>query len=84
MFFTRNPVLLALVGLVPLVLVSAAPRNTTVDDHDYSQITYTTADNWSHDPLQGYEIFFVNGTRSFTYVPGASASFTFTGQYFTF
>ncbi|KIM20045.1 hypothetical protein M408DRAFT_30707 [Serendipita vermifera MAFF 305830] len=60
-------------------VVSAVPQNTTVDDQDYSRITYTNSEDWSHDPLQGYESFFVNGSRSFTYVRGASASFTFNG-----
>jgi hypothetical protein len=69
--------------LLPLLLprsVSAVPQNITVDDSDQARIKYWTDADWSHDPLQGYEQFFVNGTRSYTYVPGAVAFFTFTGQ----
>ena len=62
-------------------LVSAALQNTTIDDQDFSRISYVTASNWDHYPLTGYETFFYNRSRSYTYVPGAYASFNFTGEY---
>jgi hypothetical protein len=69
----------ALLALLLSLSVSAVPQNTTVDDSDQVRINYWTDADWSHDPLQGYEQFFVNGTRSFTYVPGSAAFFNFTG-----
>lgn len=60
--------------------VLAALQNVTVDDQDFTRIKYTNSDDWKHDPLIGLEHQFYNGSRSFTYVPGASASFSFTGQ----
>lgn len=60
-------------------LVSAALQNTTIDDQDFSRISYVNASDWEHFPLAGYEDDFYNGTRSYTYVPGAFASFNFTG-----
>jgi len=62
------------------VSVSAALQNVTIDDQVFSKITYSPASDWFHDPLIGWEYQFYNGSRSYTYVPGAFASFTFTGS----
>lgn len=71
----------ALAGITLLLstLISAAPRNTTYDDQDFARITYTNDNDWQHQPLAGYEANFYNGSRSYTYVPGASATFNFIG-----
>jgi hypothetical protein len=80
-FTLSNTVSFAFLAFLLPISVSAVPQNTTVDDSDEARIDYRTEINWSHDPLLGYEQFFVNGTRSYTYLPGASALFNFTGQY---
>jgi len=61
------------------ISVCTALQNMTFDDQDFSVITYKNPEDWKHDPLVGFEYQFYNGSRSYTYVPGASASFGFTG-----
>jgi hypothetical protein len=78
-FTLSNTVSFAFLAFLLPLSISAVPQNTTVDDSDQARITYWTEANWSHDPLQGYEQFFVNGTRSYTYLAGAEALFNFTG-----
>jgi hypothetical protein len=78
--FLDNP-LFALTALSLLsALVSAALQNATVDDQDLSLISYINPGDWFHDPLIGWEYQFNNGSRSYTWIPGASASLTFTGS----
>jgi hypothetical protein len=57
-------------------------QSITIDDHDYTRIAYTSINpsDWQHDSLTNFTYLFYNGTRSYTYVPGASASLSFTGQ----
>ena len=69
---------LILLALLP-AFVFAVAQNSTIDDQDFSKITYAKATDWDHYPLTGWEVDFYNGSRSYTYVPGATASFTFTG-----
>jgi hypothetical protein len=81
MVYTRTKIALLASSLLLPLFVSAVPQNYTIDDSDQAVINYWEDAQWSHDPLAGYEQFFVNGTRSFTYVPGAAALFNFTGEY---
>lgn len=64
-----------------LVFVSAALQNSTVDDQDFGLLSYVPPGNWSHDPLLGWETHFYNDSRSYTYMPGAYVTLTFTGAY---
>jgi len=77
----RNTPWIVFLTLLPQLFVAAAAGNITIDDSDFDRIIYWMDTQWSHDPLLGYESFFVNGTRSYTDVPGASAIFSFTGLY---
>ena len=63
-------------------LATADLQNSTIDDQIFSRINYVQPQYWAHDPLIGWEEQFFNGSRSYTYTPGAYASFTFTGEYF--
>jgi hypothetical protein len=65
--------------LSSLPLAAAAPTNVTVDDQDVSKIDYEPVSEWDHRPLTGWESHFYNGSRTFTWTPNATASFTFTG-----
>lgn len=76
---TRLHILLVLAYLSNLRPASAAPQNITVDDQDFSLFTYRPAGNWSHDPLLGWEHDFYGDSRSYTWLPNAYVSFTFTG-----
>lgn len=75
--------LLLLLLLASLLLFSpltfAAPTNVTVDDQDVSRIDYQPLSEWDHRPLTGWESHFYNGSRTFTWTPNATATFTFTG-----
>ncbi|KIM25555.1 hypothetical protein M408DRAFT_26105 [Serendipita vermifera MAFF 305830] len=79
-----NTYVLASITLLLSTVAFAAPQNTTFDDQDFARITYTNPNDWQHYPLEGYETLFYNGSRSYTYVLGAYATFTFigTGIYF--
>jgi hypothetical protein len=79
MFGAFSLLTLITLSLSPTALVSAALQNASVDDQDFSKISYINPLDWSHDPLIGWEYQFFNGSRSYTYIPGASASLTFTG-----
>jgi hypothetical protein len=73
-------VVAAFMALYFPISVLAALQNITIDDQDLTRIIYMNSTDWKHDPLLGYEYEFYNGSRSYTYVPGASASLSFTGQ----
>jgi hypothetical protein len=65
--------------LAPVRLASAALQNITVDDQDFSLLTYAPSADWRHDPLIGWEHDFYNESRSYTWMPNAFVSFNFTG-----
>jgi hypothetical protein len=75
----KGGVVAAFMALCFPISVLSALQNITIDDQDFTRITYMSSTNWKHDPLIGYEYEFNNGSRSYTYVPGASASLSFTG-----
>jgi hypothetical protein len=76
----KGGIVAAFTALYFSISVFAALQNITIDDQDFTRITYENPGDWKHDPLIGYEYQFYNGSRSYTYVPGASASLSFTGQ----
>ncbi|KIM25525.1 hypothetical protein M408DRAFT_10361 [Serendipita vermifera MAFF 305830] len=77
MFLAASIIIFPLLALLPPVF--AVPQNSTIDDQDFSKITYVNPMDWDHSPLTGWEDHFYNGSRSYTWTPGATASFTFTG-----
>ena len=60
--------------------INAALENSTIDNQDFSKIDYEPSSFWSHGPLLGYYPEFYNGSSSYTWTPGANATFVFTGQ----
>ena len=58
---------------------AAALVNATIDDQNFSLISYAPSNRWNHEPLLGWEDDFHNRSRSFTYSRAAIATFVFTG-----
>lgn len=66
--------------LIVVGLVEAALFNVTIDDQRFDLISYQPLEDWSHDPLLGFEDHFYNGSRSYTWTPGSFLSFSFFGK----